>query len=106
MNPLTNSDGEMLIMPLELPMYEGNNRELSQQASISLTRSLRHFAVVDAIVENNVVDPTAGETGSFIDSEYSIAANQLVRTIIALVSLAHSYGIDIMQEIYDLPWMV
>jgi hypothetical protein len=106
MNPLINSDGEMLVMPLELPMYDGNNRELSQRASTSLTSSLRHFAVVDAIVENNVVDPTAGETGSFIEAEYSMAANQLVSTIVALVSLAHNYEIDIMQEIYDLPWMV
>lgn len=101
---LKNPDGEILIYPLELPMYEGNTAELCQQASVSLISCLRHFAVADAYIEEGFAGEDLvqyGDTRDMLDQHMEQGATQLVSTMMALTSLAHAYGIDIMQEIYD-----
>ena len=101
-----NQDGELLVYPLELPMYEGTNRELAQQSSVLLTSCLRHFAVVDALESGDVVDLSAGDGNDILNTEYAQATEQLIGTLINLVSMADNYGIDIMQEIFEVPWQV
>lgn len=102
----TNEQGEMLVYPLELPMYDGDSRALGQTASVNLTSALRHFAVVDAIGIDGLEDPNQENQHDIFDRELDIGSQQLISVMIALASLADLYGIDIMQEIYEIPWNV
>lgn len=97
-------NGELLVYPLELPMYHGNTADLARQAQVSLTSCLRHFAILDAITDEPLVDPSPQERNGVYEQHFWQGAQQLSATLMALVSLADLYGIDIMQEIYDAPW--
>lgn len=101
-----NQEGEILLYPLELPMYNGNNAELGRQATISLTSCLRHFAIVDAVLDDEVLVPDEDETNNSVNTHYSQGIEQLISTIMSLVSIADNYGIDIMEEINEVPWLV
>jgi len=96
--------GEALVMPLELPMYDGNNSELGRQAQVCLTSFLRHAAVCDWMLDNlDTRDEAIQESYS---QEWSQAASQLASLFTTLSGLAENLQIDIMQEIWDMPWEV
>lgn len=97
----TNADGEVLLYPLELPLYEGTSRSLSQTAAINLTSALRHLAVVDAFVDNDLINEY---TGDMVQQEFDMATTQLISTMCCIASIADMYNIDIMQEIMQVPW--
>ena len=101
-----NQDGEMLVYPLELPMYEGNNVEMGRQATVALASCLRHFAVVDGIMEEGLEDPDAGEPNDILNKHYAQGTEQLISCMMSLASMADNYGIDIMQELMEVPWLV
>lgn len=102
----TNEQGEMLVYPLELPLYEGDSRELGQKSIVNLASALRHFAVVDAIDLSGLQDPNEENPTDIFDKEFDLASQQLISSMIALASLADYYGIDVMREIYEIPWEV
>lgn len=100
----TNNDGETLVMPLELPIFEGTNSALGQQASVSLISFLRHAAIYDWMDTNlDTSDPATYET---MGQEHALASSQLISTLMSLAGMADNLGIDIMQEIWDMPWEV
>lgn len=104
-----NSDGEMLVLPLELPLYDGTTEDLGRQALVSLCSFLRHAAVADAYLNEGQADIDIlehGETSDSFDQHMASAASQLSSTMMALASLANLYNIDIMQEIWEMPWKV
>ena len=106
MGYMTNEMGEMLVYPVELPMYDGDSRELGQKAISNLASSLRHFAVVDAIAIHGLEDPNEENPNDIYHKEFDLGTQQLISTMISLASLANHYNIDIMQEIYEIPWEV
>lgn len=101
-----NENGELLIYPLELPMYEGSNSEMGRQATVALASCLRHFAVIDAIVDDGLEDPNEGEPNDVLNTHYAQGVEQLISCMMSLASIADNYHIDIMQEILEVPWMV
>lgn len=101
-----SQDGELLVYPLELPMYEGTNSELGQQALSSLCSCLRHFAVVDGIEVEGLIDQDAGEPNDILNKHYAYGIEQLISCMMSLASIADNYGIDIMQELMEAPWLV
>ncbi|MBO5629431.1 MAG: hypothetical protein J5965_10200 [Aeriscardovia sp.] len=101
-----SQNGELIVYPLELPMYEGNNSELGQQALSALASALRHFAVVDSIEQEGLEDPNAGEPNDILNTHYAHGTEQLISCMMSLASIADNYGIDIMQEILEIPWLV
>lgn len=101
-----NADGEIIVYPLELPMYEGNNPEMGRQAAVSLASCLRHFAVVDAILQDGLEDPDEGEPNDALNTHFAQGTEQLISCMMSLASMADNYGIDIMQEIMDVPWLI
>lgn len=105
-NARKNRDGEMLAYLLELPLYEGNNSELGQQAISALTSALRHFAIVDSIEIEGLEDPEEGEPNSVLNTHFAHGTEQLISCMMSLASIADNYGIDIMQEINEIPWVV
>lgn len=99
-----NNEGETLVMPLELPLFDGWNGDLGKQASVSMNSFLRHVAVYDWLDSNLDVDePSVAES---MDQEKAVAASQLISTLMSLAGIADNLGIDIMQEIWDMPWEV
>lgn len=104
-----DENGEFLAIPLELPLYDGNSPELFRQALTSLGSAMRHFAIFEAYHDEGLADNDIleyGETAPFVDQHIQQGTEQLISTMISLASVADYYGIDIMQEIYDVPWMV
>lgn len=100
---LKNPDGEVLIMTLELPMFDGNESDLGRQAEVSLASFLRHAAVCEYI------DSTFGIDDNTLDGysqEYAQAAAQLATLLMSLSGMANLLGIDIMEEIWEMPWSV
>lgn len=91
---------ELEVYPLELPVHDGNTRSFGQDATVNLTSCLRHFAVADFILDNNLEEEREEE----LDQEIALATGQLISVLTNLVSLANLYHIDIMQEIYEVPW--
>lgn len=101
-----NNNGEILVYPLEIPLYEGDNAEMGRQATVALASCLRHFAVVDALLVNEVFDPTEGEANDALTTHYSQGAEQLISCLMSLVTIADNYNLNIMQEILEVPWMI
>lgn len=104
-----DENNNLLVMPLELPMYEGGSSDLCRQAIVSLTSCLRHFAVVDTYSDEGLYDFDIMEYGdiqTFVNQHFEQGTSQLVSCMMALAGIADNYGIDIMQEIYDAPWEV
>lgn len=101
-----NQDNEIIVYPLELPMYDGNNSEMGRQATVALTSCLRHFAVVDAIVQDDLEDPNVEDPNDILNKHFSQGTEQLISCMMALASMADNYGIDIMHEIMEVPWLV
>ena len=97
---LRNERNEIIVMPLELPMYTGDASTLGKQAMISLSSCLRHFAVVDALDDNELIELDA------FQQHFEQGTSQLVSCFLSLAGLADSYGIDIMKEIWEMPWQV
>lgn len=100
----TNNDGDTLVMPLELPMFDGWNEDLGKQASVSFNSFLRHAAVHDWMDTN--LDTSDPATLEVMGQEKAQAASQLISTLMSLAGMADNLGIDIMQEIWDMPWEV
>lgn len=100
----TNTEGETLVMPLELPIFEGWNEELGRQASVSFNSFLRHAAVYDWMDTN--LDANDPATYEVMGQEKAQAASQLISTLMSLAGMADNLDIDIMQEIWDMPWKV
>lgn len=101
---LRNPDGEILVMPLELPMYDGTTEDLGRQAMVGLCSFLRHAAVVDYYTDEGHLDNDIlqyGEVSESFEQHMEIAASQLSSTMMTLATLADKYGIDIMQEIME-----
>lgn len=103
-----NSDGEMLVYPLELPLYEGNNSELGQQAIKALCSCLRHYAVYDAFHDEGLIDNAIldGYEADAAVKHFNQGTEQLISCMMSLASIADNYGIDIMREIFEIPWLV
>lgn len=101
-----NNDGEILVYPLEIPMYDGNNPEMGRQAEVALASCLRHFAVVDAILDGEVIDPTEDEPNDALNTHYAQGSEQLISCLMCLLSLADNYTLDIMQELLEVPWLI
>ena len=99
-----NSEGEMLVLPLELPLYAGQVTDFCQQAEVSLASTLRHAAVCEWMEDNlDLTEPAVYEA---YGQEHARLSAKLIHTMISLASLAEKEGIDIMQEIWDMPWEV
>lgn len=99
-----NTDGEMFVLPLELPIFDGDPSGLEKQSEICLASALRHAAVCDWISSNlDESDPVVQET---YDQEHAQLASQLASLFMSLAGIADSFEIDIMQEIWDMPWEV
>lgn len=97
-------DGASLVMPLELPIFEGWNSDLGKQACLSLNSFLRHSAIYDWIDSNLDMDePSIADAAG---QEKAMAASQLISTMMSLMGMADNLGIDIMQEIWEMPWQV
>lgn len=101
-----NNDNEIVVYPLELPMYEGTNSEMGRQATVSLASCLRHFAVVDAILEDGLEDPNIENPDDILHKHFDQGTEQLISCMMALASIADNYQIDIMQEILEVPWLI
>jgi len=101
-----NQDNEIIVYPLELPMYDGNNSEMGRQATVALASCLRHFAVVDAIIQDGLEDPNVEDHDDILNKHFSQGTEQLISCMMALASMADNYGIDIMHEIMEVPWLV
>lgn len=97
-------EGETIVLPLELPIYDGLNSELGRQAQVYLTSALRHIAVYDWMEEN--LDTSDDYICETMGEEKAQAAAQLVNVFMSLAGIADNLGIDIMQEIWDMPWKV
>lgn len=97
--------GEVIVMPLELPMYEGSTSSLCSQALNDLGSFLRHQANCELIEDNFDIDndPVMLDRWS---SERGMLSAKLVAVFMALAGCAENLGIDIMQEIWDAPWEV
>ena len=102
--PGIDISGQPYVMPLELPMFEGWNEELGKQASVSFNSFLRHAAVHDWMDAN--LDTSDPSTYEVMGQEKAQAASQLISTLMSLAGMADNLGIDIMQEIWDMPWEV
>lgn len=98
-----NSQGDLLVIPLEIPMFNGSNEDLGRQAEICLASFLRHIAVCDWILHNLDAD---GQNAEDYSEEWAQASAQLVGLMMALTGMADNIGIDIMQEIWEMPWEV
>ncbi len=97
-------DGSTLVMPLELPMFEGATPDIGAQALRDLASFLRHQASCDTLLDNfNVEDPAIMD---LYQQESAQMAAKLVSVFMALAGCADNLGIDIMQEIWDMPWEV
>ena len=99
-----NSEGEVLALPLELPLYAGEPGIFCQQAEDSLASTLRHAAVCEWIEDN--LDLTEPEVYEAYGQEHARMSAKLIHTMISLASLADKMGVDIMQEIWEMPWEV
>ena len=102
---LRNDSGELLVYPLELPLYDGSNEDMGRQATVALASCLRHFAVVDGIIDEGLEDPNAGEPNDIVTTHLSQGTSQLISCMMSLASIANNYGIDIMQELLEVPWL-
>lgn len=99
-----NSQGEFLVMSLDLPMFDGSNEDLGRQTEVCLASFLRHAAVCDWICDN--LDITDEATNEVLLEEHAQASSQLVSLLMGLAGMAENMNIDIMQEIWDMPWEV
>lgn len=99
-----NDEGETLVIPLELPMFNSSTADLGRQAEVCLASFLRHAAVCDYIATNlDVDDPAVLES---YNDEYAQAASQITNLFMSLSGMADNLQIDIMQEIWEMPWQV
>ena len=97
-------DGATIVMPLELPMFDGGTSELGAQASIDMISFLRHHAACDTIENNfDLDDPVIFD---LYKQEYAQMVAKYIAVIMALAGCADNLGIDIMQEIWEMPWEV
>ena len=97
-------NGLDVVMPLELPMYEGSTSDLGAQALHDLGSFLRHHATCD-MLENcfDMQDPAVAELWN---SENGQMTAKFVAVIMALSGIADNLDIDIMEEIWEMPWKV
>lgn len=96
-----NDEGDTIVMPLELPIFNSSTNDLGRQAEVCLASFLRHASVCDWIEDNlNLEDEvTLEEYGS----ELSQASSQLAALFMTLAGIADNMRIDIMREIWDVP---
>lgn len=97
-------EGEPIVLPLEIPIYDGLNSELGRQAQVFLTSALRHIAVYDWMDEN--LDTSDDYICETMGEEKAQASTQLVNVFMSLAGIVDNIDIDVMQEIWDMPWMV
>lgn len=103
---MRNGDGETFVMPLEIPLYEGAEEELHKQALTSLVSMSRHFAAAEAMDDAGLIEVGNDEHEEAFGEQLQLATEQLISTIISLVSIADRQGIDINQEIWETPFTV
>ena len=99
-----NDEGLTVVMPLELPMFDGPTSTMGAQALRDLASFLRHQASCETILDN--FDINEPEIFDLYQQESAQMATKLVSTFMALASCADNLGIDIMQEIWEMPWEV
>lgn len=99
-----NGDGETFVLPLELPMFEGSTADLCRQAEVCLASTLRHAAICDWIVDN--LDMGDDVVRDAYNQEHAQMSSQLTSLFMTLAGISENMGIDIMQEIWDMPWEV
>lgn len=101
---IRKNEDSTLVMPLELPMYEGGTADLGAQALRDLASFLRHQAALETIENNfDLDDPVALELWK---SENGQMVAKFVAVLMALTGCADNLDIDIMQEIWEMPWQV
>lgn len=95
----TNDEGSVIVYPLEMPMHEGTNSELSQQALNSLASGLRHMAVyeyIDSVAEEN--DWASQEEMS---EHFANSVDRLISCTMSVIGILDNMGVDIMQRIME-----
>lgn len=102
--PGIDISGQPFVMPLELPMYTGSTSELGAQALHDLASCLRHHAACETL-ENyfDLEDPAIAE---LYNQENAQLVAKFVAVLMALTGIADNRDIDIMQEIWEMPWEV
>lgn len=103
---MTNEEGETLAVGLDIPLYEGSESELHKQALISLVSAQRHLAAAEAMDDNGLIDMENEEEEEAFGNELQMGIDQLISTIISLVTIVDRHGIDINQEIWETPFRV
>lgn len=99
-----NDEGATIVMPLELPMYEGNPSTLGEQAIRDLTSFLRHHAACE-VIENNF-DTRDEAVFDLYQAERAQMTAKLIAVFMALTGCSEELDIDLMQEIWEMPWEV
>lgn len=96
--------GQTIVMPLELPMYKGSTADLGSQALHDLGSFLRHQAACETLENSfDMQDPAVAELWN---SENGMMTAKFVAVLIAMAGIADNLGIDIMEEIWEMPWEV
>ena len=94
-----NDEGAVITYPLEMPMHEGNNNELGQQALRSLTSGLRHLAVCEYIETIAPDDDWALQEDC--DDHFNQSVDQLISCLMSTIGMLDNMGVDIMQRIME-----
>lgn len=102
--PGIDISGQTIVMPLELPMYEGTVSGLGEQAIRDLTSFLRHHAACE-VIENNF-DTRDEAIFDLYQAERGQMTAKLIAVFMALTGCAEELDIDLMQEIWEMPWEV
>lgn len=99
-----DDNGDTIVMPLELPMYEGSTSELGNQAIRDVASFLRHHAACE-VIENNfdMREPVIFE---LYQQERAQMTAKLMAVFMALAGCADDLDVDLMEEIWEMPWEV
>ncbi len=102
--PGIDISGQPFVMPIELPMYKGSTADLGSQALHDLGSFLRHQASCETLEDYfDMQDPAVAELWN---SEHGMMTAKFVAVLIAMAGIADNLGIDIMEEIWEMPWEV
>ncbi len=99
---LQQDNGAFLVYPLEIPMYEGDLKRLSQQLGVTSVSLLRHLAVFDYIAETctgDLDDDIAKLEDS--DKEHQQITGLINSSLISLVSIANLLGCDLQRDLEE-----
>ena len=99
-----SNDGALITYPIELPLYDADSTVLARNVQNNTVSMLRHLAVADTLI--TYLDPDEPVVAESLNQEKAYISSLLVGSLCALASIADNLGIDIMQEIYEVPWEV